>query len=282
MAEERIADGTACRFDGPCIGGSEVHGCRKGQQSGDAKGAPCVSRSLILPFPLHHPHRVHNAAWRLPTANPSDFFNYGMTERAWKDYQRRVLKFRSEFALQSPILCIPLPEGGPPPARRRPEPRLDPDALVVLTAALDLDRGVDEGVSDVQGGGEGGEGGEGTVPPEKKQHRRFINSDYDAPPSDSGVYERRLKEKKLVGAASGRILENGGWGCPWWVQPEGGWGCPLASGGRWRWCLPRDRCGRESAGSLHELALGADCGPHCMFPPLIPIPDFLALTRKPI
>ena len=152
---------------------------------------------------------MHNAAWRLPTANPSDFFNYGMTERAWKDYQRRVLKFRSEFALQSPILCIPLLEGGPPPARRRPEPRLDPDALVVLTAALDLDRGGGEGVNDVQGGGEGGEGGEGTVPPEKKQHRRFINSDYDAPPSDSGVYERRLTEKKLVGAVRGRM---GGYG----------------------------------------------------------------------
>ena len=182
---------------------------------------------MIPPFPSHLCRRVHNAAWRLPTANPSDFFNYGMTERAWKDYQRRVLKFRSEFALQSPILCIPLPEGGPPPpARRRPEPRLDPDALVVLTAALDLDRGVDEGVSDVQGGGEGGEGGEGTVPPEKKQHRRFINSDYDAPPSDSGVYERRLKEKKLVGAVRGRILEDGVWGCPRWAGPEGGWGAP--------------------------------------------------------
>ena len=38
--------------------------------------------------------RVIDAPWRNPTANPSDYFNYGMNERTWREYCRKVEQYR--------------------------------------------------------------------------------------------------------------------------------------------------------------------------------------------
>jgi hypothetical protein len=40
---------------------------------------------------------VTEAPWRAPNADISDYFNYGFTERGWRDYQKRVMRFRAEF-----------------------------------------------------------------------------------------------------------------------------------------------------------------------------------------
>jgi hypothetical protein len=47
--------------------------------------------------PSLHPTRVTEAPWRAPNADISDYFNYSFTERTWRDYQRRVMRFRAEF-----------------------------------------------------------------------------------------------------------------------------------------------------------------------------------------
>jgi len=47
--------------------------------------------------PPTQPNRVTEAAWRAPTADVSDYFNYGLTERTWRDYTRKVMRFRAEF-----------------------------------------------------------------------------------------------------------------------------------------------------------------------------------------
>lgn len=60
--------------------------------------------------------RVVEAPWRLPNANPSDFFNYGLTERTWRDYCKKVEQYRWVPAVQysavqcrfMPILCLQL------------------------------------------------------------------------------------------------------------------------------------------------------------------------------
>ncbi len=38
--------------------------------------------------------RVVDAPWHFPGIDPSDFFNYGMDERAWKQYCERVRQYR--------------------------------------------------------------------------------------------------------------------------------------------------------------------------------------------
>lgn len=40
---------------------------------------------------------------RLPGIDPSDFFNYGMNERGWRDYCGRVAQYRLEFTMKGQI-----------------------------------------------------------------------------------------------------------------------------------------------------------------------------------
>lgn len=40
---------------------------------------------------------------RLPGIDPSDFFNFGMTERGWRDYCARVAQYRLEFSMKGQI-----------------------------------------------------------------------------------------------------------------------------------------------------------------------------------
>ena len=81
-----------------------------------------------------------------------------------------------EYPLQSPIPCVQLLAET---ARRHPHPRLDPDALVDLTATLSL--------GDVPGGA-----------PSSTAPQRVVNTDYDTPPADGKAYEKQLAEKKRV------------------------------------------------------------------------------------
>jgi pre-mRNA 3'-end-processing factor FIP1 len=37
---------------------------------------------------------VTDAPWRVPGTDISDYFNYGLNERTWKEYCRRVMRFR--------------------------------------------------------------------------------------------------------------------------------------------------------------------------------------------
>lgn len=40
---------------------------------------------------------------RLPGIDPSDFFNFGQTERGWRDYCARVAQYRLEFGMKGQI-----------------------------------------------------------------------------------------------------------------------------------------------------------------------------------
>lgn len=44
--------------------------------------------------------RVVEAPWGLPGIDISDFFNFGLTYRTWKEYCRQVQQFRQEFTMQ--------------------------------------------------------------------------------------------------------------------------------------------------------------------------------------
>ena len=44
--------------------------------------------------------RVVDAPWRLPGIDISDFFNYGMNHRAWKEYCQQIQQYREEFSMQ--------------------------------------------------------------------------------------------------------------------------------------------------------------------------------------
>ena len=50
--------------------------------------------------------------WRYPGIDPGDFFNYGMNETTWKEYQERVKRFRQEFTLQNQIQTMDVAVGG--------------------------------------------------------------------------------------------------------------------------------------------------------------------------
>jgi hypothetical protein len=68
------------------------------------------------------PARVTEAPWRAPNADISDYFNYGFTERTWRDYQRRVMRFRAEFMYRWPgaaAACGRLPAERTPSRPRR-------------------------------------------------------------------------------------------------------------------------------------------------------------------
>lgn len=56
-----------------------------------------------------------DAPWKVPGADPRDFFNYGLNMPAWRQYCQRIRQFRSEFALQKRIQTY---EGAPQHAQR--------------------------------------------------------------------------------------------------------------------------------------------------------------------
>ena len=41
--------------------------------------------------------------WRYPGIDPGDFFNYGMNDNTWKNYQDRVKRFRIEYTMHNQI-----------------------------------------------------------------------------------------------------------------------------------------------------------------------------------
>lgn len=87
-----------------------------------------------------------------------------------------AIQTQVEYPLQSPIQCVQLLAET---ARRHPHPRLDPDALVDLTATLSL-----------------GDAPLGGAP---STAMKVVNTDYDTPPADGKAYEKQLAEKKRVG-----------------------------------------------------------------------------------
>lgn len=71
-----------------------------------------------------------DAAWRLPGADPSDFFNYSMDIRKWKDYAACVQQYRLEYLMQHKISTYEASfDGG-----------LDPELPPELAAALAVER----------------------------------------------------------------------------------------------------------------------------------------------
>ncbi|KAK2077597.1 hypothetical protein QBZ16_004442 [Prototheca wickerhamii] len=50
--------------------------------------------------------RVVDAPWRLPGIDISDFFNYGMNHRAWKEYCQQIQQYREEFSMQNRIQTL--------------------------------------------------------------------------------------------------------------------------------------------------------------------------------
>lgn len=71
-----------------------------------------------------------DAPWRTPGAEPSDFFNYGMDVRKWKDYATRVQQYRLEYRMQHKIATYDGEQGD----------LLDPDLPPELAAALAVER----------------------------------------------------------------------------------------------------------------------------------------------
>ncbi|KAF6255412.1 hypothetical protein COO60DRAFT_1641514 [Scenedesmus sp. NREL 46B-D3] len=47
--------------------------------------------------------RVTTGPWRAAGADISDFFNYGLTEKSWRQYQRVVAKYRAAYGVRSRI-----------------------------------------------------------------------------------------------------------------------------------------------------------------------------------
>jgi len=71
-----------------------------------------------------------DAPWRTPGAEPSDFFNYGMDVRKWKEYATRVQQYRLEYRMQHKIATYDGEQGD----------LLDPDLPPELAAALAVER----------------------------------------------------------------------------------------------------------------------------------------------
>lgn len=46
---------------------------------------------------------VIDAPWYQPSADPADFFNYGLNSRTWKEYCESVKKYQTEFSMQRQI-----------------------------------------------------------------------------------------------------------------------------------------------------------------------------------
>ena len=74
--------------------------------------------------------RVLDAAWRMPGADPSDFFNYGMDVWRWKEYAGSVQQYRLEYRMQHKISTY----------EAEADAGLDPDLPPELAAALAVER----------------------------------------------------------------------------------------------------------------------------------------------
>eukprot|EP00775_Hariotina_reticulata_P005207 gene5207-5445_t len=55
--------------------------------------------------------RVTTAPWRAAGADISDFFNYGLTERTWRMYVKRIERFRAAYNVRNKIEVL-IPDGG--------------------------------------------------------------------------------------------------------------------------------------------------------------------------
>ena len=71
--------------------------------------------------------RVVQAPWRMPGADPADFFNYGLNINTWKEYVGRIHQFRLEFTMQKKIQTY---------ESSNDTPALDPDLPPELAAAV--------------------------------------------------------------------------------------------------------------------------------------------------
>jgi pre-mRNA 3'-end-processing factor FIP1 len=49
---------------------------------------------------------VTTAPWRAAGADISDFFNYGLTERSWRQYQAKVARFRAAYDVRNSIKVL--------------------------------------------------------------------------------------------------------------------------------------------------------------------------------
>lgn len=67
------------------------------------------------------------APWRMPGADPADFFNYGLNINTWKEYVGRIHQFRLEFTMQKKIQTY---------ESSNDTPALDPDLPPELAAAV--------------------------------------------------------------------------------------------------------------------------------------------------
>lgn len=74
--------------------------------------------------------RVVDAAWRMPGADATDFFNYGMDIRKWKEYAGHVQQYRLEYRMQHKISTY----------EAEFDADLDPDLPPELAAALAVER----------------------------------------------------------------------------------------------------------------------------------------------
>lgn len=76
---------------------------------------------------MHQRFRVVQAPWRMPGADPADFFNYGLNINTWKEYVARIHQFRLEFTMQKKIQTY---------ESSNDTPVLDPDLPPELAAAV--------------------------------------------------------------------------------------------------------------------------------------------------
>lgn len=102
-----------------------------------------------------------DAPWRAPGADPTDFFNYGLTLRGWREYAERVARYRLEFTMQRKIQTL---DGGAPGPRPGLGPGYAPDANMPPELAAAYREGGGGGVGPGFGGPGFGRAGYGAPP----------------------------------------------------------------------------------------------------------------------
>lgn len=125
---------------------------------------------------------VVDAPWRLPGIDPSDFFNYQLNERGWKQYMERIKQYRLEFTMKGQIQTAD--HAARFRLRRRPE---------------------EEYAAMGGGGGTTGSGGGGSSDPQSLQmSREQQDSQYDAfvtserPPRSQWARHGKIWEHVIV------------------------------------------------------------------------------------
>jgi hypothetical protein len=101
---------------------------------------------------------VADPPWRYPGIDPGDFFNYGMNEKTWKEYQDRVKRYRIEYTMQNQIQTVD--QSGRPGGMGMGMPRQFGMMMGGQTPGEDgtMMMGEDGGVQVPQGEAMGGEG----------------------------------------------------------------------------------------------------------------------------